>query len=365
MQDKANIKYMKIALSLASRNIGLTAPNPSVGCVIVKDGQIIASGITSPGGRPHAETNTLNSIGDAAKGATAYITLEPCSHTGKTNPCTEALIKSGIAKVVVAMEDPFPKVAGSGIMALKAAGIDVVQDICQTEAAKLNEGFLSVQLKKRPFVTLKMATSIDGKIATSFGESKWITGVSARNYTQILRAKNDAIMVGIETVFTDDPELTCRLNGLENQSPIRVVMDSHLRIPEDSKLVKTAKKHPLWVICSDVNADKKTLESLGVKIITCKADDNLRIDLADALKKLVELGITRLLVEGGSKLASSFITANLVDELVWIKAPILIGNDGIPAISDLEIANLKDVKKFALKSVKKVCEDLVEVYRVS
>jgi diaminohydroxyphosphoribosylaminopyrimidine deaminase/5-amino-6-(5-phosphoribosylamino)uracil reductase len=361
MKDNQHIKFMKIALALAARNIGLTAPNPCVACVIVKDNQIIATGITAPGGRPHAEVVALAKAGENAKGATAYVTLEPCCHTGKTPPCSDALIKAGIARVVVALQDPYKEVAGNGIKQLKAAGIEVITGICEAEAAELNAGFLKVQAKKRPFVTLKLATSIDGKIATSIGDSKWISGEKSRAYVHMLRAKNDAIMVGIDTVCADDPELTCRLPGLLEQSPIRVVIDTNLRIPEDSKLVKSAKNHPLWVITAGEQVNKAKLEALGVKVIACKSDENGRVDIADTLKTIAKLGITSLLVEGGSKLASSFIQNNLVDRLIWVKAPIIIGNEGIPAIYGDDIYTIKEARVLKYRSVKMVGEDMVEI----
>jgi diaminohydroxyphosphoribosylaminopyrimidine deaminase/5-amino-6-(5-phosphoribosylamino)uracil reductase len=362
MQNKEHAKFMKIAIAIASRNVGLTAPNPCVACVIVKDNQIIATGITAQGGRPHAETIALEKAGKNAKGATAYVTLEPCCHTGKTYPCTDEIIKAEIARVVVALQDPYKEVSGKGIKQLKESGIEVITEICESEAAELNDGFLTVQTKEKPFVTLKLATSIDGKIATSIGESKWITGEHARNYVHMLRAKSDAVMVGIDTVCADDPELTCRLPGLLDQSPIRIIVDSNLRISEDSKLIKTAKKHPLWVITSGEQANKANLEKLGVKIISCKMDEDFRVDLKDAMKILAKMGITRLLVEGGSKLATSFIKNNLVDQLIWIKAPIIIGNEGIPAISDFDISSIKDAKTFKCHSIKKLGDDVAEVF---
>lgn len=356
--------FMKIALALAARHVGLTAPNPTVACLIVKDNQIIATGITGIGGRPHAETIALHKAGKLASGATAYVTLEPCCHVGETGPCADALIKANVAKVVIPVADPFHKVAGGGIKKLQDAGIEVVTGICEKEAVELNAGFMTVHTKNRPYITLKLATSLDGKIATSTGESKWITGQAARDYAHMLRAKNDAIMVGIGTVLADDPLLTCRLSGLEQQSPVRIIMDSELRISKDSKLVKTAKEFPLWVITTADNASSAGLEPRGVKVIYSENGDNLRANLAQVLETLAKNGITRLLVEGGSKLATSFVQQNLVDELVWIKAPVIIGNEGIPAISGLGISALADAKNWVRYSMKALGPDTIEVYRI-
>lgn len=345
---------MKIALSLSKRGIGLTAPNPSVGCVLVKNDQIIATGVTSKDGRPHAETVALDKAGQNARGATAYVTLEPCCHHGQTPPCTDALIKSGVAKVVIATTDTSKKVSGGGIIKLQEAGIGVFLGVCEEEAKQTNEGFFSVQEKGRPYVTLKLATSLDGKIADKTGNSKWITGEGARAYAHYLRAKNDAIMVGIGTVIADNPMLNCRLSGMAEQSPIRIVLDNNLRIPLNSKLVQTAKQIPLYIIGSNVK-ENKFLQENSVKIIKCNGITNI-------LPLLAYNGITRLMVEGGSKIAESFIKENFVDELVWMRSAKKIGHDGIEAIAGMDIERVTN-EKFTKLSQNVLSEDLITIYK--
>lgn len=321
-------QYMQAALSLARRNLGQTWPNPSVGAVIVKDGHIIAEGYTARGGRPHAETQAIEQAGASAEGATMYVSLEPCSHHGKTPPCTEAIIRSGIRHVVTACTDPNPQVSGKGIGQLKAAGIEVTEGVCSNEAANLNRGFFSVITRKRPFISLKIATSLDGKIATGNGESKWITSAPAREYAHMLRSQYDAVATGIGTVLADDPQLTCRLPGLEDKSPVRVVFDSHLRLPEKSKLAQSARNIPVW--CLHTATEKSTkLESLGIKPLVSASSG--RVDVAEAMSLLAQQGITRLLVEAGAALSTAFLQSGLVDRMYWFRAPLVIGNDGLAA----------------------------------
>ncbi len=350
-------KFMKIALNLAKRGVGLTAPNPSVACVLVKDGNIIATGITTNGGRPHAENVALHKAGKFASGATAYVTLEPCCHHGKTPPCADALIEAGVNKVVIATKDSYAKVSGGGIKKLKEAGLEVVVGVCEEKARQINEGFFSVQEKKRPYVTLKLATSNNGKIADKEGNSKWITGEDTRAYAHYIRAKNDAILVGIGTVIADNPMLTCRLRGMEYQSPIRVVLDNNLRIPEDCKLVQTAKDVGTFIICSN-DADDSRLKNTDVEILRCSSDVNIK----EALEMLACRGVTRLMVEGGSNVAASFLTGNFIDEFVWMRAKKELDADGIDAIYG---TNLGDVVKehFNKLSEQDICEDLVVIYK--
>ncbi len=344
---------MRLALRLAQRNLGTTAPNPSVGCIIVKDNRIIGQGITAPGGRPHAETQALQQAGTEAHSATAYVTLEPCSHHGKTPPCAEALMDAKLARVVVALEDCDPRVAGRGIAQMRDMGITVDVGLYRDEAYALNAGFFSVHERKRPFVTLKLATSLDGKIATASGESKWITGEAARRYAHLLRAEHDAIMVGIGTVLADNPSLTCRLPGLEDRNPIPIVMDSKLRLPKDSQLAKSAS---LVLTC--------TTGQLPHPVTTIQVPSlNGQIDPTTALTALAEGGITRLLVEGGGTLAASLLKADLVDHLIWIQAPIIIGNDGKPAVAELGLEHLNDTTRWQRISIRTLGEDSVIEYK--
>lgn len=314
--------FMKIALQLASRGLGIVAPNPAVGAVVVKAGRIIGTGYTARGGRPHAETQALAMAGEAAKGATLYVTLEPCSHHGKTGPCAQAIIDAGITHVVSACGDSNPKVAGAGYAMLRAAGITVTEGLCEAEARALNAGFLSVMERGKPLVTLKMATSLDGLFTTSTGESKWITGEQARNHGHLLRATHDAILTGIGTVLADNPSLTCRLPGREQDSPKRIVMDSKLRTPVDAKVF------PAWIITSEESMRQKdkvdSLTKAGAKLFAVP-DDQGRPSLHAALKLLAQHDITRLLVEAGPSLSREFMEQKLADRLYWFRAPLFIG----------------------------------------
>lgn len=352
-------KYMQIALNLARRAVGTTYPNPSVACVIVKDYKIIATGVTAPGGRPHAEKIALDKAGKNAKNACAYVTLEPCCHLDKkTAPCTDELIKAGVARVVVAVEDPFHKVAGNGIKQLREARMEVITSICETEARQVNEGFFTVQSKNRPFVTLKLATSLDGKIALANGKSQWITGEIARNYAHLLRAENDAIIVGAGTVRADDPELTCRLPGLEGQSPVRVVICGKTELSPSAKIFKTRGKAPVWLI----KTESAACDNEADEIISCRENNAGLVDLSDALQKLAGLGITRVLCEGGSNIATSLLQQGLVDRMIWVKAPKIIGNDGMAAIDALKIDRLDKCIGLKPEDMRKLGADVMESF---
>lgn len=339
--------HMQATLGLAARNLGRVWPNPSVGCVIVKDGRVVGRAVTAPGGRPHGEPQALAQAGDAARGATVYVSLEPCNHHGKTPPCTDALIAAGVARVVVACEDPDPRVCGGGVQRLREAGIQVDVGLLAVEAEALNIGFFTRIRHGRPSVTLKLATSLDARVATATGESKWITGPESRARGHLLRAQHDAILVGIGTVLADDPDLTCRLPGLEDRSPVRVVLDSRLRIPLTSKLVTTARQVPTWVVTTtDVDAARvEALEGGGVRILRVGPDDTGRLRVASVLTTLAGQGITRLLVEGGPSVATAFLKEGLIDQVEWFCAPMLIGGDGLPAVGALGV----DVLEHALR----------------
>jgi diaminohydroxyphosphoribosylaminopyrimidine deaminase/5-amino-6-(5-phosphoribosylamino)uracil reductase len=357
---------MRAALGLARRGLGNVWPNPAVGCVVVNDGRIVGRGWTQPGGRPHAETEAIARAGEAARGGTAYVTLEPCCHWGRTPPCAEALIAAGIARVVAAVEDPDPRVAGGGLARLREAGIAAECGLCGDEAAEINAGFFQRVRLGRPLVTLKLATSLDGRIATAAGESRWITGPAARHRTHLLRANHDAIMVGTATVLADDPQLTCRLPGLERHSPVRVALDRQLAIPETARLITEARQIPTWLITvpgSDP-ARREALREAGVEIIDAAPDDAGRIDIGDALHRLGERGLTRLLVEGGGRLAAGLLGAGLVDRLVWLHAPLLLGGDGLPAIAALGLGALTEAPGFDLVSSDTVGADLLSTYRL-
>ena len=360
---KTDIHYMKMALGLARRGLGSTWPNPSVGCVIVdQQGHIIGRGYTGEGGRPHGETIALHRAGKAAKGAVVYVTLEPCAHHGKTPPCAETLIKAGVARVVVATGDPDSRVSGKGIKSLKNAGIPVDFGVCQKEADQVNQGFFQRISDERPMVTMKVATSRDYMIA---GADKWITGPESRQRGHLLRANHDAILVGIGTVLADNPSLDCRLSGLMHRSPVRIVVDSHLKISNDCKLVETAKKIPTWVITTEKNGEKfLPLKNLGVRIITCDANHEGRLDLAKMMKLLSEEGITRVLSEGGAEVNASLLRASLIDRLYWFRSPDVIGSEGLAALASIELNELLERPNFHLIRTGHTGKDIWQEYEI-
>lgn len=326
-------RFMALALALGRRGLGRTWPNPAVGAVIIKDGVIVGRGWTQPGGRPHAEVEALRRAGAAARGATLYVTLEPCSHHGKSPPCADAVIASGIARVVSAIEDPNPEVAGEGHALLRAAGIQVDVGIGAAEARHDHAGHIRRMREGRPNVLLKLAISSDGKVGAAGGKPVAITGGAVRERVHLLRAQNDAIMVGIGTVLADDPMLTCRLPGLEKNSPMRVVADSMLRLPLASHLVQTARRTPVWVIAG-LRAPASAADALrshGVEVLQGEEQGG-RLDLAAVLKRLAKRGITRLMVEGGPTLAAALLAADLVDEAVLFHSGKVVGADGVAAL---------------------------------
>jgi diaminohydroxyphosphoribosylaminopyrimidine deaminase / 5-amino-6-(5-phosphoribosylamino)uracil reductase len=359
-----DLVHARAALALAQRGLGIVWPNPAVGCVLVREGRVVGRGWTGRGGRPHAETEALFRAGPRARGATAYISLEPCSHHGETPPCAEALIAAGIGRVVAALEDPDPRVCGRGFAMLRAAGVAVETGRCAAEAGEINAGFFSRVRRGRPLVTLKLATSLDGRIAMPSGESRWITGPAARERAHLLRARHDAVMVGIGTVLADDPELTCRLPGLGDRSPVRVVVDRRLRVPRSARLVGGARTIPTWVLTAgSVDAGRRdALVESGVQTIEVDTAGD-RLDLDAALRALGERGITRLLVEGGARLAAALLEARLVDRLIWFHAPLLIGGDGVPAVAGLGVAALADTPAFERLSTEIIGADLLTTFR--
>lgn len=328
--------YMRAALALAARGLGNVAPNPAVGCLVVKQGRVVGRGITQPGGRPHAETVALEQAGSDARQATVYVTLEPCSHHGQTPPCADALIAAGVSHVIVALEDPDPRVAGRGIKRLTDAGVRVQTGLCRDAAIRLNAGYLSVRNDHRPLITLKIAMTLDGRIATSTGRSKWITGEQARRYGHLMRAQHDAIAVGIGTANADNPSLTCRLPGLEHRSPLRVVFDSQLNLHPASALADTSLGRTVLLTTESPDSDRgQALVSRGVEIIPVKAGSGGQPDIQAALHTLADRGVTRLLVEGGAGLATAFLQSGCVDELAVFSAPLAFGSDGLAAIGQL------------------------------
>jgi len=356
---------MRAALALARRSLGRTWPNPAVGCVIVKDGNVVGRGRTRDGGRPHAEVDALSQAGAAAKGATVYVTLEPCSHVGKSPPCAAALIKAGVAKVVSALEDPNPQVNGQGHARLKAAGIAVEVGEEAKEAAEINAGFLLRIGQGRPLFHLKLATSIDGHIATASGDSKWITGEAARADGHRLRSIHDAVLVGIGTAAADDPDLTCRLPGVAAHSPIRIVLDSKARLSPSSRLATTTRKVPVWLLCTSAApvAARAALKDVGVEIIEVAAGADGHVDATAAAKELGKRGLTRVLIEGGGQVAAAFLKANLVDRLSVYHGGRALGADSRSAVGPMGLQKLDFAPRFALVSSRVVGGDTLETWR--
>jgi diaminohydroxyphosphoribosylaminopyrimidine deaminase/5-amino-6-(5-phosphoribosylamino)uracil reductase len=324
---------MELALSLGRRGLGRTWPNPAVGTVIVKDAEIVGRGWTQPGGRPHAEVEALRRAGAMARGATLYVTLEPCSHHGKSPPCADAVIASGIARVVSAMEDPNPEVAGRGHARLRSAGIGVDVGIEATTARGDHAGHIRRMRDGRPHVTLKLAISADGKAAGAGRRRVAITGNAVRDRVHLMRARSDAIMIGVGTALADDPVLTCRLPGMAKMSPIRVVLDAGLQLPIQSRLVATAGETLLWIIGGEgaPAASETAARQCGVEVLRV-AEKQGRLDLREVLRLLAKRGITRLMIEGGPTVASALIEADLVDEAIFFHSPLVIGEEGLPAL---------------------------------
>ena len=360
----ADHRWMALALSLGRRGMGRTWPNPAVGCVIVKAGRIVGRGWTAPGGRPHAEPQALAQAGAAAKGATAYVTLEPCAHHGQTPPCAEALVEAGIAEVVSALEDPDPRVAGKGHDILRAAGISVRCGILADQARRDHAGFLLAKTRARPLVTLKLASSFDGRIATSQGESQWITGAEARRFAHYLRATHDAVMIGAGTARADDPTLNVRGLGMVSQ-PVRLVLDSRLSTDPASALGRSATATPVW-ICHSAAAPAAAIaawQKTGATLIVCAPDASGRLKLPEVLRALAARGLTRLFCEGGGVLAAALLAEGLVDELVHLTAGLALGADGTPAVAALPPAALADYPRFTLVESRVIGADHLQIWR--
>ncbi|MBK1697929.1 bifunctional diaminohydroxyphosphoribosylaminopyrimidine deaminase/5-amino-6-(5-phosphoribosylamino)uracil reductase RibD [Rhodovibrio salinarum] len=356
------------ALALARRGLGRTAPNPAVGCILVRDGRVLGRGWTQPGGRPHAETEAIRRAEaadpDGARGATCYVTLEPCAHHGKTPPCVDALIAAGVSRVVAALEDPDPRVAGAGLARLRDAGVEVDTGVQAEAAAEVNAGYLLMRQQDRPLVTLKAATTLDGRIATHTGESRWITGEAARAQGHLLRARHDAIVVGSGTAVVDNPALTVRLPGMTEYGPRRVVLDGRLRLPLTHALVRDATEVPtLLMTRQDSPTDRlQAYRDAGVEIASLPTDSNGALSLTAALHELAVRGITRVLVEGGGQLAAGLLRYSLVDRLVWFRSARVVGGDGIPAIAGFGLDALADTPRFRLAGATSVGEDVMETY---
>lgn len=358
-------RFMTHALRLAARGLGRVAPNPAVGCLIVSDGEIVGRGWTQPGGRPHAEAEGLRRAGAAAKGATAYVSLEPCAHHGETPPCAEALVAAGLGRVVVAMRDPDPRTAGKGLAQLEAAGIKVVTGVLEDEAARLNRGFLLKVAGSRPLVTLKLAISLDGRIAARSGCGRWITGEAARRHGHLLRARHDAILIGRGTLEADDPSLTCRLAGLEERSPVRIVLSGRGGLPEDCAMVREARSGgpPVWLVTGEAGAGSSL--SKGIERLEAENEEG-GLAIASVLAALAGRGITRLLVEGGGSTAAGFLAAGCVDRLCLYRAPLVIGGDGLAAVASLAVDDIaRDAPRLAHVATRPLGADRLDVYEAA
>lgn len=352
-----DIKFMSYAIALSRKNVGLCAENPSVGCVIVCGEEILSTGVTAKGGRPHAERVAIDKITEKKilKKATIYLTLEPCSHFGKTTPCVDEIIKHEFARVVIACQDSNHLVNGLGIKKLQESQIETIVGVLESEAKEVNRGFFQTQINKKPFVTLKLATSLDGKIATKNFSSKWITCEKSREFSHYLRAKNDAILIGANTARKDNPNLNCRIKGLEEFSPKKLILSQSLDLDKNLNIFQ---KNPENTIILTTNQNQSNL----AKTIICK-EKNQKIDLNDALQKICENKINSVLIEGGSQIATQFLQENLIDELIWIRSPKIIGNDGIAAIGNMNFEDISQIlNNLKRQEVREIGDDLLEVF---
>jgi diaminohydroxyphosphoribosylaminopyrimidine deaminase/5-amino-6-(5-phosphoribosylamino)uracil reductase len=353
--------YMQMALDLAVTGQGYTSPNPMVGAVVVKDGQVIGSGYHHAAGQPHAEVNAIDDAGNNAKGACLYVNLEPCNHTGRTPPCTRKIIQAGIRRVVVAMRDPNADVTGGGIDFLKKHGVQVAVGVCQEKAQRLNEAFIKFVSTKRPFVILKCAATLDGRIATRSGDSKWITNEQSRGFVHQLRHSVDAILVGINTVQADDPSLTTRLKSCQGMDPVRIILDTHLSIAPHARVLRLkSDSDTILVVGKTAARDKRSaLEKNGVRVVEAPVKDNI-IDLTSLMDQLGEMGITSLLIEGGGRVIATALKAQIVDKLVFFYAPkILGGDDGVSICRGQGSAEMKDCITVQNISVQRFGDDVM------
>lgn len=354
----SDIKYMKRALTLAKKGLGKTSPNPAVGCVIVKDGIVIGEGWHKKAGEPHAEVNALKIAGELAQGADVYVTLEPCSHTGKTPPCSEALIRAGVKRVVVGMKDPNPKVNGGGLLALQQAGIETKCGVLENECRAINQAFIKHVTTGTPHVTYKCAMTLDGNIATITGESRWISCEESRKYVHLMRSRMDAVMVGVDTVIADNPQLTVR--HVRGSNPLRVIVDTRLRTPESVNVLNGQLSSKTIIATTETNprVHLRYLQQ-GATILVCDEFDG-RVCMKDLLKKLGEIGVQSVLLEGGSRLAGNMLQLGMIDELVFFVAPKVIGNNGFAPFTLLGgITNMEQAIRLEFSDVRLIGSDIV------
>ena len=351
-------RWMRAALLQARYALGRTAPNPPVGCVLVKDGVLIGNGHTQDGGRPHAETEAIADAGSAARGATAFVTLEPCAHHGQTPPCAEALVDAGVARVVIACGDPDKRVAGQGVSILTKAGIAVTEGVLKDQAASILSGYFTLRNHHRPRVTVKIASSLDGRIALHDGRSQWITGERTRHFVHLLRSQHDAVMTAMGTVRADNPSLTCRLPGYQGRQPLRVVAASDYDLDPQSNLATSHDQGDVVFYVASV--DRQSPHS--VDVVQVPADHEGRPDLHAILADLGARGIQSVMVEAGGRFVASLLKAGLVDELVWTRSSGLIGGDGLASLASLGLENLSDGRMFKRVKTQFIGDDVIEIF---
>mgnify|MGYP001817653187 CR=1 FL=1 len=354
---------MRLALSLGRRGLGQVAPWPSVGCVIVNDGRVVGRGTSDLQSRSHAEVVALQQAGVSSKGATVYVTLEPCSHTRTTPPCADALVEAQVSRVVVGTQDPNPMVSGRGLARLRDADIEVTIGMLEAEAKDLHAGFLLTQTQCRPFVTLKLASTLDGRIATASGDSKWITGRDARRLVHTMRMNYDAVLIGGGTARADDPELTIRDLGAKHQ-PVRIVASRRLNLPWPCRLAETISLGPVWLMHGQGEADPRQSSrwtEAGADLFPTEVKSG-QIDVTHLLKTLSEKGLTRVLCEGGGSLAASLIQADLVDQLIVMSAGVVVGAEGQPSVGALGISTLSEAHRFELSDFRVVGGDIMQTW---
>lgn len=355
--NKTDITYMKRALKLAEKGMGRTTPNPAVGCVIVNNGKIIGEGWHKKAGGLHAEAHALEMAGEAARGADVYVTLEPCCHTGKTPPCCDALIKAGVKRVVAAMGDPNPQVNGGGLRALEQAGIRTHCGLLETEARALNRSFIKHITTGRPYVIFKCAMTLDGKIATVTGESRWISCEDSRKYVHRMRAMSDAVMVGVDTIINDNPQLTVR--HVRGRNPLRIIVDTHLRTPLSISILsgRMAKKTIIATTETNPRVHRRYLQS-GATVLACR-QTNAKVDLHDLWRQLGTMGIQSILLEGGSRVAGEALKQGLIDECVFFYAPKIIGSDGFSPFAITGLTSMDQAITFTDFKVQRIGADIV------
>lgn len=354
---------MRLALALGRRGLGRTFPNPSVGAVVFRGDRVLGRGYTRPVGGPHAEAVAIRNAvrrfgGRAVRGASMAVTLEPCCHVGRTGPCTEVITEAGLRRVFVGHADPHREVSGRGVRQLRRGGAEVSVGVLEEECRRLHRGFLSVCERGRPFMSLKLASTLDGRIATAEGESRWITGEASRAAVHRLRARTDGILIGSETALADDPELTARRNGRVVHHPVRVLVDSRLRVPASARLFR-GEASRTWVLCASKAPARRrrALVDAGARLLEVRLRGGY-LDLERALSLLARSGLTEVLIEGGGRLAAALLREDLVDEVHWFAAPKLLGDDGRPALGSLAVESLADALALENVRVRRVGDDL-------